>query len=178
MPRWGSHSRLQPDKMSRLSIANLAAFQIVWFACVYSAAAGAPWLGVAALAASLALQFRTMDVKLFGAAAALGLGGEWALHAVAVTGYPPQAWTGEPIPAWMIALWVNFASTLKASLAWLQGRYVFATMAGAVAGPVSYWGGERLGAITLHPDPAVWIGGVGLLWALATPLLVWLSEAN
>ena len=49
-------------------------------------------------------------------------------------------------------------------------------MAGALAGPLSYWGGQRLGAITLNPEPAIWMGGVGLLWAVATPMLVWLAE--
>ena len=159
---------------------NLIIFQVVWLACVLGAAQGYPWLGVVALAG----HFRVVAARprqeglLLGAAAALGLAGEWALHAAAVTGYPPQAWTGWPVPVWMIALWINFACTLHASLAWLQGRFVFATMAGAIAGPLSYWGGERLGAITLHPDPAIWMGGVGLLWAVSTPALVWLAEAT
>ena len=169
--------------MNPRTLANLAGFQAVWFACVLFAAAGRPWFGVAVLAVVLALHFRLSpadkrprEVKLLAGAALLGLSGEWALHAAAVTGYPPQAWTGEPAPAWMVALWINFAATLHSSLAWLRGRFVFATMAGALAGPLSYWGGQRLGAITLNPEPAIWIGGVGLLWAIATPMLVWLAE--
>ena len=159
------------------TLLNLAAFQAVWFACVLFAAAGRPWLGVAALGVSLVAQYRsTRAAKLLGTAALLGLAGEWALHAAAVTGYPPQAWTGEPAPAWMVALWVNFASTLQSSLKWLQGRYVFATVLGAIGGPLSYWGGEQLGAITLNPDQGVWFCGVGILWALSTPLLVWIAE--
>jgi preprotein translocase subunit Sec61beta len=161
------------------SIANLIGFQSVWAACVLFAAAGRPWLGVAVLAGVIGLHLMfpvapvKQESKLLAVAAALGLAGEWALHALAVTGYPPQVWTGEPIPAWMIALWVNFAATLHSSLAWLEDRFVLATMLGAVAGPLSYWGGERLGAIALYPNPVVWIAGVGLLWAVATPFLVW-----
>lgn len=162
--------------------ANLIGFQTVWFSCVLFAAAGRPWFGVVVLAAVVALHLHfavapwKRELKLLAGAAALGLGGEWLLHAAAVTGYPPQVWTGEPVPMWMVALWVNFASTLHSSLAWLQGRFVLASMAGALAGPLSYWGGARLGAIALHPDPAIWIAGVGLLWAVATPMLVWLAE--
>lgn len=165
------------------TLVNFACFNAVWFALVLSAAAGHPWWGVAAAAASaaawsLAAVAPRRELLLLAGAGLLGLAGETLLHRAAVTGYPPQAWTGEPVPAWMVGLWVNFATTLHVSLAWLRGRFVAATMAGAIAGPASYFGGERLGAITLNPEPAVWIAGIGLLWALATPLLVWLAEAT
>lgn len=163
------------------TVINVAAFQAVWFALVLMAARGWPWLGLAVLGASLAWHFHSArapgrELRLLAAAAGLGLAGETALHWSAVTGYPPQAWTGEPVPVWMVGLWVNFATTLHVSLAWLRGRFVAAALAGAAAGPLSYFGGQRLGAITLHPEPLVWITGIGLLWAIATPALVWVAE--
>lgn len=165
------------------TLINLAGFQISWFALVMLAAAGRPWLGMAVLGMAVVWNLYSapalrQELQLLGVAAAVGLAGETALHWAAVTGYPPQAWTGEPVPVWMIGLWINFATTLHVSLAWLSGRYVAATLAGAVAGPLSYFGGQRLGAITLHPEPLVWIIGIGLLWAMATPLLVWVAEGT
>jgi hypothetical protein len=57
------------------------------------------------------------------------------------------------------------------SLEWLSGRYALAAVLGAVAGPLSYLGGERLGAITVESPLAI-----GIEWAIATPLLVYLKE--
>lgn len=169
--------------MTSRTLLNLVGFQACWFALVLLAAAGHPWLGMAVLAVAVAWNLYAAsaparELQLLGAALLLGLAGETALHWAAVTGYPPQAWTGEPVPVWMVGLWINFATTLHVSLAWLRGRLVMATLAGAVAGPLSYFGGQRLGAITLHPEPLIWIVGIGLLWAVATPLLVWAAEVT
>lgn len=149
------------------------------------AAAGSPWLGVGVLLGVLAGHFYfplapwRRELALLAAAALMGLAAETLLHkGAAVVGYPPQAWTGDPAPAWMVALWINFAATLHGCLGWMQGRIPVATLAGALAGPLSYWGGARLGAITLHPDPVHWIVGIGLVWAIATPVLVWLAEVT
>ncbi|MBM3793986.1 MAG: DUF2878 domain-containing protein [Acidobacteria bacterium] len=167
------------------SFANLIGFQLVWFTCVLGAAAGMPWLGVGVLLGVLAGHFVfpvaawRRELALLGAAALLGMAAETLLHqGAAVVGYPPQAWTGAPAPSWMVALWINFAATLHGCLAWMQGRIPAAALAGALAGPLSYWGGERLGAITLHPDPVHWIVGIGLVWATATPVLIWLAEVT
>lgn len=157
---------------------NLILFQTLWLVCVVGAAYGWPWLGVAAVAVRVGLGWRELDAKLLLSAAVIGFVGEWLLVTLGAIDYAPRARTaGTLVPAWMIALWVNFATTLHSSLAWLQGRYVAATMAGAIAAPFSYWAGRRLGAIVLNPEPVYWICGIGLLWAVATPVLVWISEA-
>jgi hypothetical protein len=165
-------------------VADLLLFQTIWFICVWSAAHGYPWAGVLAVAGRAGFSLRGSSVPprrealLLLSAAAIGLLGEWILGAAEVLDYPPQARTGPPVPAWMIALWVNFATLLHTSLAWLRGRFVLAAMLGAIAAPLSYWAGRRLGAILLHPEPVVWICGIGLLWAVATPVLVWIAEAT
>ena len=171
--------------MPARSLANLIGFQLVWFACVWGGASGFPWFGVGLLAAVLGAHFYfplapwRRELVLLAAAGLLGLAAETLLHkGASVVGYPPQAWTGEPAPAWMLALWINFAATLHGCLAWLRGKTPVAAVAGAVAGPLSYWGGERMGAITLHPEPVYWLAGIGLIWAIATPVLVWLAEVT
>jgi hypothetical protein len=77
-------------------------------------------------------------------------------------------------PPWMIALWANFATTLNLSLAGLQTRPWLAALLGLVGGPLAYWGGAGLGAMTfVAPLPALIALGLG--WALLTPLLLALA---
>lgn len=152
-------------------LGNFAGFQAVWLACVISAASGEAWAGLAVFAAVIAVHVwsarnRIAEVKLLGAAALIGLIAESALM-----GWGGIRFTGGGLPVWMIALWVNFASTLRYSLEWLSGRYPLACVLGAVAGPLSYLGGQRLGAITVESPLAV-----AIEWAIATPLLVYLKE--
>lgn len=163
--------------MSRRAVANLVALLIARLACVLLAAAGQPWLGTSILlTVTLASVRSTNHAKLLAIAAAAGFAGEWALHSAGITGYPPQAWTNAPIPLWTVALWLNVASIVRAAFPLLQDRFVLITMLGALAGPASYWTEERLGAITLNPDPAVWITGTGALCLVAAPLFTRLAE--
>jgi hypothetical protein len=145
--------------------ANFVGFQLVWLACVL----WRDW-GLAVFATVLALHLalvpdRARELRLLVAAGAAGWAAELAMRASGATSFASGA-----VPAWMVALWVNFASTLNWSLDWLRGRFALAALLGAVAGPLSYWGGERLGALSV-PRPLV----VGLVWAVATPALVWLA---
>ncbi len=74
----------------------------------------------------------------------------------------------------MIALWANFATTLNLSLAGLQTRPWLAALLGLVCGPLAYWGGAGLGAMTfITPLPALITLALG--WALLTPLLLALA---
>lgn len=150
---------------------NLVAFQATWVACVWSAGAGKPAWGMAVFAVSIALHLlltkdRKSEVLLLLSAGVLGMVAESALVAMGAIQFP-GAW----LPFWMITLWSNFASTLRVSLSWLQGRYLMAAIAGGVAGPLSYLGGQRLGAIEVQQPLAV-----AVEWAVATPLLLWFAR--
>lgn len=150
---------------------NLVAFQATWVACVWSAGAGKPAWGVVVFAVSIALHLlltkdRKAELLLLISAGAVGLAAESVLVAVGAIRFP-----GTWLPVWMIVLWINFATTLRVSLAWLQGRYLVAAIAGAVAGPLAYLGGQRLGAIEVQQPIAV-----AVEWAVATPLLLWFAR--
>lgn len=157
---------------------NFILFQAAWFACVLGAARGAPWLGplFAAAVAAIALKLsdnRKAELRLFATAAALGF-----LFDTGMTGagffLPVPHFLPAPFsPPWLIALWLNLATTLNVSLAWLKGRYLPAAAFGAIGGPLAYYGGAKLGAAALP-------GFYGLLalaagWAAMTPLLVRLA---
>jgi hypothetical protein len=75
-------------------------------------------------------------------------------------------------PFWLWMLWVLFAMTLNASLAWLQTQALWlSALLGGVAGPLTYLAGARFGAAFVQPS----VGHVlvlALTWALALPILV------
>jgi hypothetical protein len=72
----------------------------------------------------------------------------------------------------------GFGTTLRGSLSWLVGRYALAAVLGAVAGPLSYLDGAKLGAVTLHPSRAFSIAALAVGWAVVMPLLVWLAHGR
>jgi hypothetical protein len=162
-------------------VINVVLFQAAWFAAVLGAARGMFWLGplsmIPVLAVHLALQEnRRGEVKLLLAAGMLGFLFDTAFVAGGVF-TPLQHVFPRPFsPPWMICLWLNFAATLNVSMAWLRGRYILATVFGAIGGPLAYYSGARMGATEALPS----LGGMLVLalgWGCMTPVLVWLARA-
>ncbi|WP_082368695.1 DUF2878 domain-containing protein [Piscinibacter sakaiensis] len=159
-----------------LVLANAVVFQLAWFACVLGGAHGLPWLGPLAVAAMAAWHLGWVarpdpELRLVAAALALGLVFDALLLASGAIRFPSGHWLPGLSPYWMQALWVLFALTLNVSLRWLKGRLLLAAALGAVSGPLSFWGGARLGAATLVDRPLA-LGLLAVGWGLAMPLLV------
>ncbi len=201
--RAASHLSVPGARSTRGLILNLALFQLGWWALVLSAAQGQPLIGLAVVALILAWHLGFVrplasEALLIGLAALIGLSFDslliatgWvsfgppapvasqalgvATHPVLASASFPTTSTGASLPpSWMIALWANFATTLNLSLAGLQSRPGLAALLGLVGGPLAYWGGAGLGAMTfVTPLPALTILALG--WALLTPLLLALA---
>lgn len=156
---------------------NFAGFQLGWFAAVLCAAAGRPWLGAAALAVLLALHYascaqRARELRLGAEALALGVALDSALMAsgaLRCAGWPGAAWIA---PAWLNLLWPLFAATLHGCFAWILGRKALASLLGALAAPLSYWAGVRMGALEFPRGLAPACAWIAAGWALALPWLV------
>ena len=160
---------------------NFAGFQLNWLICVLGAAKGWPWAGPVAVLLWVLLHMRlnrgyykTEWILILTAAIA-----GYLLDSVLVlTGYlafPEAARLGYPSTLWMVALWINLATTLRHSLGWLQGRVLLCALFGGAGGAAAYYAGERLGAIYL-PDPVIASLLIGLLWSLALPALYALAN--
>ncbi len=177
-------------------VLNLALFQLGWWALVLSAAHGYPGLGLAIVTLILAWHLGRVrplasEALLIALAALMGLAFDGLLlNAGWVSFAPPDptpdlarmpasdlagaAGSAHLPPLWMTALWANFATTLNLSLAGLQTRPWLAALLGLVGGPLAYWGGAGLGAMTfVAPLPAFITLALG--WALLTPLLLTLA---
>ncbi|MCA8979907.1 MAG: DUF2878 domain-containing protein [Planctomycetes bacterium] len=169
-----------------MNLLHFLSFQGLWFAAVLGAAAGHAWAGPAALVVHVALHLvgvpavkRGLELRALALAGLAGLLMDSGLHALGATNYPTSATPFGLCPAWIVALWIGFASLPRYSLGWLRRRPKPAVLLGAVGGPLSYWGGARTGAVALS-DPA-WISVValGVQYAVVTPLLLrWMPHGG
>jgi len=164
-------------------LVNIIAFYLAWFACIVGAAHQYPLLGPMVVVATLGLHFYLLsgysyiqELRLFIIIGVLGfildsLQAGIGTFSFMETG--PRAWVS---PLWMVALWVAFTTTLHTSLRWLSGRYTLAAVLGAIGGPLSYYSGAQLGALTLNPDNTFSFIVMAIAWGIALPILVWLAK--
>lgn len=162
-------------------LVNFVGYQLSWFAVILSAAAGRSEIGIAVVAVVVAIHLlllvdKRRELLLIFSVAFLGsaidsvvmfLGAFSFPHGSALFGI--SLW---PYPLWMSALWLAFATTLNHSMRWLAGRYLLAAIFGAVGGPLSYYAGERLGAISLHQPLAYSLTLLAVAWAVAMVVIL------
>ena len=75
-------------------------------------------------------------------------------------------------PAWLLPLWLIFATTLNGSMSWMADRIWLGVLFGAVGGPLSYWSGARMGALQLRAPLVQSLAWIALEWAIAMPVLL------
>jgi hypothetical protein len=113
----------------------------------------------------------------FGLVVACGVIGAWFDSILAATGwvtYPTGQFAPNLAPYWIVTMWMLFATTLNRSMSWLKGRLTLAAAMGAVAGPMSYYAGSKLGGIVFE-SPLAAIVCLSVGWALIMPVVVLLS---
>lgn len=161
-----------------LQLANLLVSQLAWFAAVLGAAHGQALAGTLCVLAAIAWHLCVVprparELQLVLLACLVGLLVETlvvALGHVAYASAPAAPWP----PAWIVALWGLFAIALNVNLRWLRGRPWLAACLGAAAGPAAFSAGVRLGGAHFV-DPGQALATLACLWAVALPLLGWLS---
>lgn len=155
---------------------NFVFFQAAWFACVIGAANQQVFFPVAATLIYLAIhvwfaQRPLAELKLLLKAALFGVAVDTFVANCGFLSFE-NSWPSKHLsPAWMWTLWALVASTINSSLDWLRGRPILGAVLGAIAGPLSYEAGVRMGAGTWSENGQ--IGGLillGLAWGIAIPL--------
>lgn len=154
---------------------NFIAFQAAWFAAVLGAANGMPWLGVIAVPLALALHLALSpdwrpELLLAFSAAGMGFAMDTVLIAAGAFSPIPYLFPAPYSSLWLVMLWVNLSATMNVSMGWLRGRYALGVVFGAIGGPLAYYSGAKLGAMTRLPYPRGLLG-IGVAWAIAMPLL-------
>jgi hypothetical protein len=159
---------------------NVLSFQVGWFAAVLGVAHNMPWLSVVIVPLTLLLHLAMApewqsELLLALGAAVTGFVFDTVLISAGVYSPVPFLFPPHLSPPWMVLLWVNFSTTLNVSLGFLRGRYLLSTVFGAIGGPMAYYSGARLGAMTVIPA-TVNLMILGIAWAVAVPFLVFLSS--
>ena len=162
---------------------QLGGFHLAWIACVGLAARGRPELGCLVMllfcAAFLACsRTRRSDLERAFGAAAIGYLGDSALVWAELVSFPEATRLGGPSPLWMVSLWLGFGLIVRDGFSWLSGRPARAALLGALAAPLSYLGGARLGAMTIPSSGTAATLAIAGEWALAMPALLALSAAR
>ena len=174
------HLRMPLPSTAKTKLLNLALYELGWFACVLGAAAGAPLAGAAAAVAltaahvTLAVE-RRRELLLIVSVGLLGLALETALLPLEVLIFDSAPSRASLPPAWIAALWLQFATLLNYSLDWLSGRPLVAFVAGFVGGPLAFLAGERLGAATIGDPRLHSLLVLALVWGLVMPALFLLA---
>ncbi|WP_455204614.1 DUF2878 domain-containing protein [Kaarinaea lacus] len=159
-------------------IANFLLFQIGWFACVLVAAQELPLLALISSLTIVAIHmlftsFKGRELILILFSASLGM----VVDSVAIASHVFTVPNSQGLflaPLWLISLWMLFATCLRHSMSWLQGRYTVSAICGALFAPLAYYGGSQLGAIEIsQSDIVASLAFVSIAWALVMPLLIW-----
>jgi hypothetical protein len=162
-------------KVLRL-VVNVVVYQCAWFACVLSAAAHRPGIGIAVAGAAVLLHLYVApsprrELTLILLAALAGTIFESLLGASGWVRSSPTLLLGSVLPVWMVALWAVFATTLNVSLRALRHRYLVSAAIAAVGAPLAYEAGAALGAMQwVEATPALLLVAGG--WAVLLPLLM------
>ena len=159
---------------------NFIAFQIGWFACVLGGAHQLPWFGTLLVGIIIAIHLSRASqprAELFLILIAIAIGSIWDSFLVwnGWLEYPSGTLIPDMAPHWILAMWGIFATTLNLSLRWLKGRWLLALVSGAIAGPLAYYAGARLGGV-IFSEQATALIALSLGWAVLMPLLVALSQ--
>ena len=162
-------------------IGNLVFFKIVWAVSLAGVVLGYAWAGLATLMAFLAWHARTAptaraDFVLAMVAVVLGLFLDTLYVRAGLIAYEGELFWSNAAPLWILALWANFALTMNGCLGWLRQRRWLAAALALVCGPLSYYGGIAVGTATVTGEQWQLFGAIGLAWAIALPLLLWLAE--
>jgi hypothetical protein len=159
---------------------NFIAFQFAWFACIIGAGYGVPWAGVfavsfSAIAHIMITKQRSAWVFLLTVSLLLGFVLDGFVVFLGALSFPEHAALLTPVPLWMLFMWMNFATTIPLSLSWLKGRYILGALFGLIGGPGAYFTGMKLNAVQLGDNLTLSLLIIGVEWALATPLLVFIA---
>ena len=149
---------------------NVIVFNINWFFTAYTVVQGWSYIAVGLILLTtlghvILSREKIIDSVLYAVAPMIGFCLDTFLVKTGVLLTYEEGPFGKLSPLFMAALWINFATTLPHSLNWIAGRYRWGAILGGVGGPLAYYGGVP------YRTSLVW---VGVEWAFALPLLLWL----
>ncbi len=157
---------------------NVLLMQVVWFSCVLGGTlTGCGALAIFLVVYQLKIGKLQQDFPCILAIAVLGYSVDSVIALLDLIIFPDtNALLFLPLPGWMAALWVAFATLFLHGLQWLRGHIFISIVSGAILGPLSYYAGTLLHGVKLGMTLPSFFICYGLLWSIMTPLFVSISE--
>lgn len=163
---------------------NFILFQLAWFAGILGAAHEAPLIGVFIILVCVLFHLwrlpkgeRRLEFVFMWQCFFLGTLIDTCLMHAGIMVYASPNPISFLSPLWMSLLWVALAITINHSLSWLKNRYLLSMALGAIAGPLSYLAGVRMGAGAM-PHEVLSLSILAIVWAFAMPLILFLSRRS
>ena len=160
-------------------LVNIILFQIGWFACVLTAASNQPLVG--ALISLLIIVSHVLiskqykqEIRIIVIAMVIGLFWDSLIVSAGWITYTSGMFSDFMAPYWIVLMWALFATTLNYSLSWMKEKLLLSVVFGAIAGPLAYYAGAKLGAVEFINDIYALVT-LSIGWAIFTPMLLMLS---
>ena len=148
-------------------------FQLTWFACVLGRDDWLPVIALMFVFHFLLVPSSIEELKRIAPVAGLGIAADSILSGVGVFHFDDVF-----IPAWLIMLWFAFATTLQGALSVFGRKLWLAALIGAIAVPLNYGAGAKLGAVELPLGGTATAGILIILWFFLLPMLYWVAQRS
>lgn len=163
---------------------NFVFFQLGWFACILGAANKQVLWAVVGTLVYIAFHVWHADdpklvLKLLLKVLVFGVVADTLIMYLGYLDFQDDWPTPYLSPLWMWVLWMLVGSTINGSLSWLRGKPVLGFTLGAIAGPMSYEAGIRMGAGAWGAGGQ--LGGLlllGIIWGVAIPLFFYWDRTS
>ncbi len=163
------------------NIFNIIGFQIGWWTCVLGAAKNLPYWGPVVMLLFLAFHFYffSRDLKELKLVLFFAIGGTIIDTGIAYSGLivynGPYSFEYLIAPMWITAMWCGFVATINHSMAWLNNKWSFAFLLGAIFGPLSYVTANKFGAVQFSSSIFTTLLILGLIWGASMPAIYWIN---
>lgn len=159
------------------NLVNAALFQLGWFACVFGAQR--PWLLLVAASCLLAhlfwLSLGWREWRLIAGVTLFGCALDSLLLNLGLFDFPGDS---PLLPLWLALLWALFASTLEHCLQWTARHVWLGMLCGAVAGPLSYYGGAQIAGVGLPLGNLTTVLLLACIWACVMAVILGLRRTG
>lgn len=163
------------NNLNRSWVSNLAEsawfnalwFNSIWFCAVLGREELVPVTAALLLVHLALVRDSSRELLQLSTLACLGISVDACLSAMGVF----QFSNGVLVPLWLCGLWAAFAAVTGRSLSFLGNRPALASLAGAIAFPLNYWAGARLGAVEFGHPLVTTLAVMSLVWAIVLPLM-------
>lgn len=157
------------------NIANFVGFQAIWFTAILFGN-DLIWLAFLLILVHVYwVRIKEVELTFLLGCATIGIGIDSFLAVTGVYIFTPMP-QFLPIPLWLVAIWLGFAATLRHSLRYLMNNTLWSVIAGAVAGPLSYFAGERLGVVDFGYGNVTTLIILSVTWAMLFPALLYVAQ--